>query len=377
MTNRIFSAIASLFLILQFPATALAHSLSDSYLNFEFENNVVTGTWSIAIQDLELAVGLDANNDAQITWGEILQKQEVLRTHLLSRLELRMAGQDCSTQFGSFMLEELNAGVFLHVPVNADCVATGPLQVNYSLLFDIDSSHRGILTAITGSDTHVRLFSPATPNHTVDAEDISLLANLWVFLLEGIWHIWIGLDHILFLCALLVPIVIGKSRALIDKVTTKSLFYEILVIVTAFTIAHSITLIVATLEIIVLPSRFVESVIALSVAVSGLNIIWPVLRGHMWKLAFGFGLIHGFGFAGVLSDLSLPTNLFVSSLLSFNVGVEIGQLAIVLVLVPVLLLLGRAEIVRKMTLIATGIGITGFGVLWFLERALNVSVFSV
>ncbi len=367
MSNRL-QTIFLIFLLL-LPGIALSHSLSDSYLNLSVsDNTTVDGHWLIAIDDMELALGLDADGDTRITWNEVLQKQDAIATLLLSRLSFDVTGQRCNLQLGHLMLERLNAGMFLHVPLTADCESAGPLQVSYSLLFDIDSSHRGILTAANGSSSQVHVFSPSINRHVIDSENISVLANVWTFVIEGIWHIWIGLDHILFLCALLIPIVAEKGRII------KAMSVDILKVVTAFTVAHSITLILATLEIVVLPARFVESVIALSVAVTGINIVWPLFRGHSWQFAFGFGLIHGFGFAGVLSDLSLPTQLFVSSLLSFNAGVEIGQLAIVLVLVPVLLLLGRAAIARKLTIATSAIVITGFGLMWSLERSLDLSL---
>lgn len=374
MNNCRKAVLLSLLMLFLLPAVASAHSLSDSYLNLDLRaGNLVTGHWLLAIEDLELATGLDSNLDARITWDEILQKQNVLRSHLMSRLALHTAGEPCAVQLGGFMLEQLSAGVFLHVPLSADCVSAAPLEVSYSLLFDIDSSHRGILTAVTDSGSQVLLFSPATSRHVIGGSNLSVLSNLWVFVVEGVWHIWIGLDHILFLCALIIPIVSGSSPT-VRGPQRNAMFMEIFKVVTAFTVAHSVTLILATLEIVVLPSRLVESVIALSVAVSGVNIIWPIFRSHTWKLAFGFGLIHGFGFAGVLGDLSLPTHLFVSSLLSFNIGVEIGQLAIVLVLVPVLLLLSQAARLRKLTVATTGTLITGFGVLWLLERSLFQSL---
>lgn len=363
-----------LIIFLLLPAHALAHSLSDSFLNLQLENNLVQGHWLIAVKDIELAVGLDVNADARISWGEILQQRQLVETHLLSRLQVSMAGQSCAISSGDFMLEPLSAGMYLHVPLTARCDNAGALEVAYSFLFDLDSAHRGIMNVQSGSESAIRVFSPQNPVHTMDSGSVSALENLWVFLVEGVWHIWIGLDHILFLCALLVPIVLARSQSVGGKTSINHIFVEILKVVTAFTVAHSITLILATLEIVVLPARLIESVIALSVAVSGLNILWPIFRGHTWKFAFAFGLIHGFGFANVLGDLSLPTHLFVSSLLSFNVGVEIGQLAIVLVLVPLLLLLGRASRTRILTLTATGVVITGFGLLWLAERSLDVSI---
>ena len=364
-----------LFTLLLWPAITFGHSLSDSFLNLSIRNEQVSGHWLIAVRDLELAVGVDRNVDGRVTWGELQQRSTAITNYALSRLELNMAGAGCSLQPGSFQLEQRSTGIFLHIPVSGICDASGELVIDYAFLFDIDSSHRGILNLNYHGESHLRLFSPAQPSHTIDGTGPSTLANLWTFLIEGVWHIWIGLDHILFLCALIVPIILGsgvfgKTRRPETSGPRHRIFVDILKVVTAFTIAHSITLVLATLQVVVLPSRLVESVIALSVAVTGLNIIVPIFRGHSWQVAFGFGLIHGFGFASVLGDLALPTHLFISSLLSFNVGVELGQLVIVALLVPVLWMLGRTTATRRLTLATSGIVITGFGVLWLAERSL-------
>lgn len=367
-----------LTLLLWAPAS-FGHSLSDSFLYLSVDNEQISGHWLIAVRDIELAVGVDNNVDAQVTWGEIQLRRTAINDYALSRLELNMAGADCSLQPGTYQLEQRNSGVFLYIPITGACRDAGELVVEYDLLFDIDSSHRGIFNLTYNGEPHLRLFSPAEPTHNVNASGSSALTNLWTFMVEGVWHIWIGLDHILFLCALIIPIMLGsdvfRSTPRPSEQNNRSrIFVDILKVVTAFTIAHSITLILATLQIVVLPSRLVESVIALSVAVTGINIIFPVFRGHSWQIAFGFGLIHGFGFAGVLGDLALPTHLFVSSLLSFNIGVEAGQLVIVALLVPLLWLLGRVATIRRFTLAATGIIITGFGLAWLAQRSLPVLV---
>ncbi|MEX0740659.1 MAG: HupE/UreJ family protein [Pseudohongiella sp.] len=368
-----------LLALLIWPAAASGHSLSDSFLDLTVDNAQISGHWLIAVRDLELAVGLDGNSDDQVTWGEIQQRSSAIEQYALSRLDLSIADNDCSLASGTFQVEQRNAGMFLFMPISGACNSTGDLLIDYNLLFDIDSSHRGILNLTYNGESHLRLFSPAEPSHNIDPAGSSAMANLWTFLVEGVWHIWIGLDHILFLCALIIPIVLGsgvfRSTPLRrEPGASARILVDIFKVVTAFTVAHSVTLILATLQIVVLPSRLVESVIALSVAVTGLNIIFPIFRGHSWQIAFGFGLIHGFGFAGVLGDLALPTHLFISSLLSFNIGVEIGQLVIVVLLVPALWLLGRLALTRRLTVAASGIAITGFGLLWLAQRSLPTLV---
>lgn len=364
-----------MILLLSCPALAYSHSLSDSFINLTLGNDRVSGHWLIAISDLELAVGIDRNLDTQVTWGEIQQRRAAIIDYALPRLQLSRGDTECPLLAGELQIEQRHTGVFLHLPISSDCQGDGEINIGYDLLFSIDASHRGILSVTHDEMTQVRLFSPAQTSHQLDiSRPAGMLSNLWTFLIEGIWHIWIGLDHILFLCALIIPIMIGRqaqqhNQRILTTDARPHLFVDILKVVTAFTIAHSITLILATLQIVALPSRLVESVIALSVAITGLNVLFPIFRGHSWQIAFGFGLIHGFGFAGVLGDLALPTNLFITSLLSFNVGVEVGQLVIVALLVPALWLLDRTALTRRLTQIGAGLMITGFGLLWLAERA--------
>lgn len=367
-----------LLIVLFYPSLGFSHSLSDSYLSVVLEDTRVTGHWLIAVRDLELAVGLDSNTDGSVTWGEIVGQRSRIEGHALSHMVLSRNDMACDLALDAPMLEELNSGIFVHLPLSGVCNGDGPLHLDYNLQFAIDSSHRSIVTLQEGEEIQSTILSPSRRSAEFSSNSISVFEQYRTFVIEGVWHIWIGLDHILFLVAILVPVVVGRRGTdapngwLLSGKPSRwndfAMYTGILKVVTAFTVAHSITLVLATLEWIVLPARLVESVIALSVALSGVNILYPIFRGHQWQIAFAFGLIHGFGFAGVLADLSLPTQLFIGSLLSFNIGVEIGQLAIVLVVVPALLILTNAALTRRVTEVIAGIAITGCGLLWVAER---------
>ena len=158
---------------------------------------------------------------------------------------------------------------------------------------------------------------------------------------EGVWHIWIGFDHILFLLSLLLPAVLYRQHKFREARWEplpgfRPALWEVFKIVTAFTVAHSITLSLATLGVVTLPTRWVESAIAASVVLAALNNIfpWSLFAGRRWMVAFVFGLIHGFGFASVLADLGLPPGALLLALVGFNLGVEVGQLAIVSAFLP-------------------------------------------
>jgi hypothetical protein len=161
-------------------------------------------------------------------------------------------------------------------------------------------------------------------------------AEFWIFVKEGIWHIWTGYDHILFLLALLLPALLSwREQRWHGAIAIRPVILNVLKIVTAFTLAHSLTLALAVLHIVNLPTRWVESVIAASVLIAAANNLIPLFRDRGWIVAFGFGLIHGFGFANALDEAGLPRQALAMALVGFNCGVEIGQLAIVSLFVPV------------------------------------------
>lgn len=201
------------------------------------------------------------------------------------------------------------------------------------------------------------------PTFTADGLPLPLMDVVGTFILEGIHHIFIGPDHILFVIAL---ILLGGP------------LWSQLKIVTAFTVAHSITLVLATLDIVRLPSQLIESVIAVSIIVVGLHDLWQLQRGERVSrrpdvrilFAFAFGLMHGFGFASVLAELALPQEALAWSLAAFNIGVEVGQVAIVIVAAPVILLISRyAPRMVARAVLSAGAGLVVFmGSVWLWER---------
>jgi hypothetical protein len=195
---------------------------------------------------------------------------------------------------------------------------------------------------------------------------------------HGVWHIWIGFDHILFLVSLLLPAVLVRQEGRWQgRDTLRASVMDVLKIVTAFTLAHSLTLTLAALGALSLPSRLVESAIAASVVLAALNNLWPLV--HRWRalVAFAFGLIHGFGFASVLADLGLPQGALVLSLVGFNVGVEVGQLAIVAAFLPLAYVLRRGLFYRRAVLAGGSALIAAIAMVWLAERALDLKLLAL
>jgi hypothetical protein len=185
-----------------------------------------------------------------------------------------------------------------------------------------------------------------------------------------VWHIWSGFDHILFLLALLLPSVLWREQNAWQPVGEfRKALINVLKVVTAFTLAHSITLSLATLGFVHLPSRLTESAIAASVVIAAANNVVPLFSRREWMVAFGFGLIHGFGFASGLSDMGITRENLAVAVLGFNVGVEAGQLAIVSAFLPVAFALRTSWVYPRVVLAGGSCAIVLVAALWLIERA--------
>jgi hypothetical protein len=342
-----------LILVLAFAAgTASAHKPSDSYLTVHADGRSVSGQWDIALRDLEYAVGLDADGDGAITWGELKARHAEIANYAFARLALHADARPCRLTPDAHLVDEHSDGAYAVLKFSAKCESERyrSLAVAYSLFFDLDPTHRG------------------QPRVELQPDGGSRWTQFLDYAREGVWHIWIGFDHILFLISLLLPAALlgGGFR---------TVFWDVFRVVTAFTLAHSITLSLAALSVISLPSRLVESAIALSVVLAALNNLWPVVRERRWMVAFAFGLIHGFGFASVLADLGLPQDALLLALVGFNLGVEAGQLAIVAAFLPLAYALRRTGFYRRVVLVGGSGLIALLAALWLAERALDVKLY--
>ena len=355
---------------------AYAHKPSDSYLNLVVADSVVSGQWDIALRDLDFAIGLDANGDAEITWGELRAKHGEITAYAMSRLQLSAQGKVCPIQVSEHLVDEHTDGAYAVLRFKAQCSAPPEvLQARYQLFFDIDPQHKGLLHLESRGQSSTAIFSPEHASQEFSLSQLSKFRQFVDYAREGVWHIWIGYDHILFLLALLLPAVVVRADKKWQAVSAfRPAFWSVLKIVTAFTLAHSITLTLATLGVISLPSRWVESTIAASVVIAALNNIYPLFRERRWVMAFAFGLIHGFGFASVLSDLGLPQETLVLALVGFNLGVEGGQLAIVAAFLPLAFMLRSSWLYQRLVLFGGSIVIAILAAVWLTERALDMKL---
>ena len=372
-------------------ASASAHKPSDSYLRLNVPvAGAIEGQWDIALRDLDFAIGLDANGDGDITWGEVRARHSDIAAYALARLKVSADDQVCKAVAGEQLIDEHSDGAYTVLKFRLEC-ATTPRQlvIAYSLFADIDPQHRGLLNLSTRRSTpdnakdgtRTAVLSAQAGNASFELSVAAKSEQFLSFVVEGIWHIWMGFDHILFLISLLLPAVLmlpktqpWRGPRWLAVPRFKPAVVEVVKIVTAFTLAHSITLTLATLQVVALPSALVESTIAASVVLAALNNVWPFFQGKRWMVAFGFGLIHGFGFASVLADLGLPQDALLLALVAFNVGVEAGQLAIVGVFLPLAYALRRTRFYRTAVFKGGSCLIALLAAVWFVERAFAIEI---
>jgi len=340
---------------------ALAHKPSDAHLRLAASGERLEGRIDVAVRDLDSALTLDEDGDGDVTWGELTAAAPRITAYLTGRLALAADGRPCELALGAAALVDLSDGAYWAQPLSARCPAapSEAVTVTYRLLFDVDAQHRG-LVHVAGSTEIIRDGAPVRIA-------VERGASFATFLREGIWHIWLGFDHVLFLLCLLLPAVFprtaGRAR---PAESLRGVVAEVLEIVTAFTLAHSITLVISAVGLLQLPSRFVETAIAISVVAAALNNLVRVIDAR-WAVAFALGLLHGFGFSSVLIDLGLPSDQLIASLLGFNAGVEVGQLAIVVALLPALYWIRRTLAYRALLYAGSGAAAV-IATMWTFQR---------
>jgi hypothetical protein len=361
--------------LLLFAALAQAHKQSDSYLSIDASagSDTVGMRWDIALRDLDFALGLDADASGALTWGEIRSRREAIEDYAFRHLSVAMeeGGTRCALTPGELLIDDHVDGAYAVLQFAAHCPAVPrTLAVHYSLLFDLDPNHHGLLNLRTASFNQSMVFKAEAPSLTLNLARADGWAQLRSFVAEGIWHIWHGYDHILFLLTLLLPaVVVRRQHQWLPRESWREAGIDILKVVTAFTLSHSLTLSLAVLGFIQAPSRLVESAIAITVLLGALNILFPLITARRWVVALVFGLIHGLGFAAVLADLGLTAAGLLKALVGFNLGVEIGQIAIVLLVMPLLYAVRGTWFYRRAALPAGACVIALLALYWVVSRA--------
>jgi hypothetical protein len=377
--------LAAGMLTVAFPGRALAHKPSDSYLTLDVARGL--GRWDIAVRDLDDALALDGDGDGAVSWRDLRLREPDVADYATERLTLVTPGGPCRLQARPLGLVEHSDGAYVSLPLVIDCPApAASVTVDYRLLFDIDPQHQGLvrLGGVDEARAAPWLFTARAHRRTV-ATGGPEAVSLGAFVSQGVRHIWGGLDHILFLLALLVPAVLRRRRVDADLVRAERAWEplaairpalrDVAQVVTSFTAAHSLTLSLAALDLARMPARITEPAIAASVVLAAVNNVRPLFGRDRWVVAFALGLLHGFGFSSVLTDTGLHGVALLPALAGFNLGVEVGQLAIVAAFVPLCFALRRTAFYRLFALSGGSLAIAAIALVWFVERALDTPLF--
>ncbi len=371
------------------PSSLHAHAPDQSYLYLRIYKEAIGGRFEMTAKDMNTAMGL--NLDKKLSMESIRPHLKTIQNYLISRSSFEADGKTFSVRFTEptiLNLEETDDFARFHFDLDGVEVVPDGLDIGYNVVFDKNPIHRGLLIVeynwkagiVDNEALMSNIYGPDDTQQHLSLKDASILKGFIALVKLGVWHIWIGLDHILFIIALILPAVVRRKKNTLTGANEwvpvdsfKAAFWYIIKIITFFTIAHSITLALASLNIINLPSRIVESIIALSIALAALHNITEIFKSKEWIIAFGFGLFHGFGFASVLGEKGLSGDYMVLSLLGFNVGVELGQVLIICMVFPFLFLIRKQNFYSS--IIKYGSVILIFiSIYWFIERGFEVDL---
>ena len=358
-----------------------AHELSSGYLTLSAgEENTYSGELLLKPDDIGQVAGLDTNGNGALTWGEIHQNQPLLQSYIAKVLSIKVDDTPCKISLSMPNIRSVSGDSYLVSPIQVMCESAGTLGIHYDGIFEHSPTHKLLVNVNLAGQSGVSSQSSTEKTSvtsvldfdnrsvTYDAVTTSLTALFISLVYEGVWHIFIGIDHILFLVATLLTVNLAREQKQWQKEPSASrVIKHTVILVSAFTLAHSITLTATALNFIALDSRLVELGIAISVLLTALNNIYPLIV-RLGIITFAFGLLHGMGFASVFADLNAQSNNLVLSVAAFNIGVEVGQLAIVAVLLPLLLWLRHYTFYAKtlMPLLSSVIAIIAIN--WTIQR---------
>ncbi|MBT8399340.1 MAG: HupE/UreJ family protein [Rhodothermia bacterium] len=378
------SVLAALAVSLLAPLRAEAHNPGQSYILVEILDSSMVGHFDIMVSDLNRVLNLNLSTEGDLTEEDLLPHLNQIHAYYRDHVRFHAGGQLMPYRFTGIEIHDVDFGqfVYVHFALEAFDQLPARIDVNYSAVVDIDEDHRGFLAikynwkaGTFGGEQIALIFSSDSQLQTLDLSDNSIWRGFVAVVKLGIWHIWIGIDHILFLVALIIPAVtVRREREWhpVDKFTEAAI--NVVKIVTVFTLAHSVTLSLAALNVVNIPGRIVEPIIAVSIAAAALDIFYPIFGKRIWIVVFVFGLFHGFGFAGVLGEIGVTRDHLVPSLLGFNLGVEIGQVAIIALAFPVLFMLAKREFYTKWAMQLGAVLLIAISMLWFLERTFEFNV---
>lgn len=351
-----------------------AHMRTNTFSTVTLATGQATWEVRVAASDLLAPLGLpETMLDPKV--GPALEtRRKDAQAYVGDKLHLFAGERACAARPLSFAMDSSVSPSTVTLTYAFSCRQdTGSYRVRYDLFFDLDALATGFVTVRLQDKSLVSDIFRQDSRELAIVMQPSAWRSAVRFWSLGIEHIFTGYDHLAFLAGLLFLAAVGKrctQESPMIGAPPRQALVNTAKIVTAFTVSHSMTLVAAVYYPGLVPASVVEPLIALSVAAVGAENLVPRLPGRRWMLAFGFGLIHGFGFASVLAEIGLPKGAAVAALFAFNVGVECGQLCVVLSVLPLLLWVARKAplLYHRVFVLAGGVALVAVGVFWFWQR---------
>jgi hypothetical protein len=343
---------------------AFAHTSGSSFLALRAEGeSTVHAEWDFDLRDLHQSLQLDEDGDGALTWGEIIAARPAIESLVLARTKLSTVGGACTARSTDVpAIAEHGNGPYLRFIATFSC-PPGPLALDHSGWLAFDRGHRALLEVQAADGARMQAILGGSTTRWQETE--SRVAHLARFLVEGMRHLITGYDHLAFLGVLLLAL--ARRRSSGEASSLPQMLKRAFAVITAFTLAHSLTLALAATGYVRLPSQPVEVAIALSVMIAALLNISRGAAAHGWKLAFAFGLVHGLGFAGALAELA-SGRIDLLALAAFNVGIETAQVAIAAAAVPLIWWLFRGLRSERVGVPLASVSVACVAAVWVAAR---------
>jgi hypothetical protein len=334
--------------------SSIAHAHEPGMVELTFDTPRQTLRAELDLVDVDYVLGLD-DGDGRVSLTDVGRNRERIAEFVAAGVEMTGCRID-ARQAATGVRADATASIVVDMPV-ACGVGSKALAIGSSLFADLPG-YRSVL--LVKSEAGTQAFALSGSPVIVSLGKGAHAAAFMSFLREGVVHILIGIDHLAFLLVLVLPIAVsGSWRARVGPIAG---------IVTAFTVAHSLTLSLSALGHLSLPGKPVELLIAATVVLAAARNLRYGGSVPGWPLAYVLGLVHGFGFAGALGDLAIASGITPLAVFAFNLGVELGQLLVVAIALPVISLLARPRALGGRLVPATSLLVAGTGVFWFVQR---------
>ena len=364
-----------LAICLLFSSTAFAHQTGNSYLTLREADGQLQVEIDFIVRDLGNLLQVNGEtNQPPPAPEQLLSLQPAITATIQKSLTITVDEQAHPLTFLSQSVVLHNDGLYVRQRLNGGLMAPDAkfVVVRYEFFTQNDKLGRAFFKLVLRGDEISSVFDQTSAIQLFVLGETKRWSTIGLFTHEGAKHIWEGADHLLFLLTLLLPGLMLAGRRDLNAQTRSIKNREAekfaLKVITAFTVAHSITLGFSVLGWISLPDKWIESVIALSIIISALLNLQNRVHFSHWKLAFLFGLIHGMGFANGLKELGLSTTYFLETLFAFNLGVELGQIsAVLLVGVPVVLMAKETQTKQRIMTYGS-IGVLLISAVWLVQR---------